>query len=78
MSHFSDIIQEQVSQAVSEATSGTKTPTKPTSNVTPTGPGASTPAPKKGTRRILTREQQKYADDNGVSYEAAYRYFNEK
>jgi len=74
MAHFTEIMQEQVQSMMQEQ------PTKkvlPKSNVMPTGV-ASRGVAKQTKPRVLTKEQKAMADAAGITYEAAYRYFNEK
>lgn len=84
MSHFTDIVQAQVEEAVNggsnEGSNAASTGKKPTSNVNPAGNPSRGAAPKasKAKKRVLTKDQRAAADRMGLTYESAWRYFNEK
>lgn len=78
MNHFTDIMQEQVQAMIQEQASGTETKkVLPKSNVMPTGV-ASRGVAKTSKPKVLTKQQKALADAAGITYEAAYRYFNEQ
>lgn len=79
MNHFTDIMQEQVQAMIQEQASGTAAPKKalPKSNVMPTGV-ATRGVAKTSKPKVLTKQQKALADAAGITYEAAYRYFNEQ
>ena len=75
MRHFDELIEARLEAALAEKGSDRGARPRPTSNVSPTGVG-SRATTKKTPRRVLTIKQREAADAAGISYEAAWDYFN--
>lgn len=68
--HLTDLVELKTKEQAATAS-------RPTSNVHPTGRSPSRGQQKPKKRRVLTKQQREYADRVGLTYEAAWRYFNE-
>ena len=78
MNHFTDIVQFQVQEAMSNAGNNNAVNSKPTSNVLPSGIVSQGKTSNNKVRRILTKDQKEWADRKGVTYEDAWAVFNNK